>query len=592
MRLSALAGLAWGCCLALLATAQVARAADAPASLEYDITLKVPEDQRKLLVENLDLYRWQGNDRMSEAQLRRLVRMTPQQIRGFLATEGYFSPRIEAEIEHQDKDGRWEVSLAVDPGKPARVTAFDLQVTGAFADGSPQSQVMLEKMRSEWSLRPAAVFRQDDWEAAKRNALKALLLDQYPAATIASSRATVDPEADTVELQLIIDSGPAFTFGSLAIQGLNRYPASLVQRINPIVAGEPYAQAKLLELQSRLQDSPYFASATVGVASDPAQPMRVPIQVEVAENPSRKLGFGIGVSTDTGARGQMDYRDLNLFDRAWRLGGAIKLEQKRQSFGGDLQWPMAADGSRDSINALVERTDIEGEITEKLSLGAKRSFVKGKTESTYGLRYLTERQMLAGAPSDNRAALSPFYAWTLRNVDHLLYPTRGYLFSFQTDVAARALLSDQDFLRGHGRGVYFHPLGERGQLILRGELGAVAARSRDGIPSDYLFRTGGDQTVRGYAYQGLGITAGSAVVGGRYLAVASAEYVHWLTGQWGTAAFVDAGNAADSLRDLTPVYGVGVGVRWKSPVGPLNLDLAYGENTRELRLHFSVGFGF
>ena len=200
--------------------------------------------------------------------------------------------------------------------------------------------------------------------------------------------------------------------------------------------------------------------------------------------------------------------------------------------------------------------------------------------------------MLAGAQGDNRATLSPFYAWTLRNVDHLLYPTRGYLLSFQTDVAARALLSDQDFLRGHGRGVYFYPLGERGQLILRGELGVVAAKSRDGIPSDYLFRTGGDQTVRGYTYQGLGITEGSAVVGGRYLAVASAEYVHWLTGQWGAAAFVDAGNAADSLRELTPTYGVGVGVRWKSPVGPLNLDIAYGEKTRELRLHFSVGFGF
>lgn len=210
MRFSALAGLAWGCCLALLATAQVARAADAPASLEYDITLQVPAAQRKLLVENLDLYRWQGSDRMSEAQLRRLVRMAPQQIRDFLATEGYFSPRIEADIEPGIlKDGRWGVALAVVPGKPARVTAYDLQVTGAFADGSPHSQVQLEKMRSEWSLRPAAVFRQDDWESAKRNALKVLLLEQYPAATIASSRATVDPESDSVELQVIIDSGPA-----------------------------------------------------------------------------------------------------------------------------------------------------------------------------------------------------------------------------------------------------------------------------------------------------------------------------------------------------------------------------------------------
>lgn len=590
MKLSVLHQLARACWGALLLAAQGAIAAEIPKTFDYQIELQAPLALRKLLEDHLDLYRWRGNERMDEIQLQRLVRLAPEQIRTFLATEGYYSPRIEAKLEQ--RDGAWLVKLAVEPGEPVRVSKFDLQVVGPFDDGSAENRARLDKIRADWSLPAGRVFRHDDWESAKRNALRSLLLEGYPRASIPDSRATVDPEAHSAELQLTIDSGPAFTFGALEIHGLRRYPASIVERLNPIRPGEPYSQAKLLVLQSRLQDSPYFASAAVSVDTDQADPNAVPVRVEITENPSQKLGFGIGASTDTGARGQIDYRDLDFLDRAWRLGGTLKLEQKRQSLSGDLQFPLSEKGYRDSIGVLLERTDIEGEVTRKLAVATRRTFVRGRAEIGYGLRYLTAKQEIAGARSTRNAILSPSYSWTLRNTDHALYPTRGYLLNLQADAGARALLSDQNFLRGYGRAAYFYPLGKRDQLILRGEFGAVAAPSREGIPSDFLFRTGGDQSVRGYAYQSIGIEEGSAVVGGRYVAVASAEYVHWLTPQWGAAAFVDAGHAADSLKELKPVYGYGAGARWKSPVGPLNFDLAYGQDTKEVRIHFSVGFNF
>lgn len=581
-----LAGLVCAGCL-ILAGFSLAAEAASPA---YAVSLQVPEAQRALLEDNLDLYRWRDNERMDEAQLHRLLRLAPDQIREFLATEGFYSPRIEAALEQAD--GKWVVKLAVEPGTPVRVAGFELAVGGPFDDGSAENRARLEKMREEWSLRTGAVFRHADWEGAKRAALKSLLLERYPAAAIAESQATVDPEKMSVILKVVLDSGPPFSFGPLQIQGLERYPARIIERLNPIQPGEPYSQAKLLDLQSRLQDSPYFAGAIVNLEADPTQPERVPVQVTVTEHRSKKLGFGIGISTDTGPRGQVDYRDLNFLDRAWRLSGALKLETKRQSLGGELQFPLSGRDYRNSLNALMERTDIEGEVTRKLVLGARSSRIREKDETAYGIRYFLEQQDIAGAIGDRRSALVPSWSWTRRNVDNLLYPTRGYLINLQADAAAKALLSDQDFLRGYGRVVYFHPFGERDQLILRGELGMVAADSRDGIPSDFLFRTGGDQTVRGYDYQSLGVPEGDAIVGGRYLAVASVEYVRWLTPLWGAAVFIDAGNAADSPDDLEPVVGYGLGARWKSPVGPLNLDIAYGQETKEARLHFSVGFNF
>jgi translocation and assembly module TamA len=574
-----------GCCV--LPFAMLAFGAE---PLDYAIELQVPQSQRALLEDNLDLYHWKGSERMDETQLRRLLSRAPDQIREFLATEGFYSPKIATDLEQ--RNGKWVVKLEVDPGEPVRVTDIELRVTGAFEDGSDESRARLQKMREDWSLRRGDIFRHADWEAAKRGALKALLLDRYPAASITESRATVDPDKWTVTLEITLDSGPAFTLGALEIEGLERYPASIVERLNPIKPGEPYSQAKLLELQSRLQDSSYFSSASVTVETDPAKPERVPVRVVVTEAKSKKLGFGIGMSTDKGPRGQIVYRDYNFLDRAWRLSGTLKVEGKEQSLGGELQFPLTEEGYRESLTALLERTDIEGEVTRKFVLGAKRSRLRGKNETIYGIRYFLEQQDIQGAPGDSLSALVPSWSWIRRDVDNLLFPTRGYLINFQADGAAKALLSDQDFVRGYARGVYFYPFSPRDQLIARGEFGLVWAESRDGIPSDFLFRAGGDQSVRGYAYEILGVKEGDAIVGGRWLTTASLEYVHWLYPKWGAAAFFDTGDAADNFNDLKLVQGYGLGARWKSPVGPINLDVAYGRETEEVRLHFSVGFSF
>lgn len=557
-------------------------------AFRYSVELDVPEAHRALLQNHLEIYTARENPRMDADQLRALVRRTPDQIREFLATEGFYSPAIDSSLT--ERQGAWIAGFTIAPGDPVRVAGVDLQLRGAIA--AEERAARLAIMRERWPLREGMVFRQTQWEQAKRSVLQLLLAEQYPAAKIASSQATVDPRNLQVSLRIVLDSGPAFTFGAMEVSGLERYPRSIVDRLNDIEPGSPYSQARLLQFQTRLQDSRYFTAALVIADIDPARPERVPVKVRVVEAQSRKLGFGAGISTNTGARGQIEYQDLNFLDRAWRLSGLLKLETKKQLLSGDIQFPRAASGYVDSLTALTERTDIERQVTRKYGLGAKRAHVVGNTETAFGLQYQTERLEIAGAQSDSRQALVGSYAWTRRNVNNLLYPTDGFLLSTQVGVAAKALLSDQDFVRSYIKANYYRSVGKNGGLILRGELGATLARSSQGIPSDFLFRAGGDQSVRGFAYQSLGVKSGDAIVGGRYLGVASAEYVHWLTPDWGAAVFYDAGTAADNLRDFEPVHGYGAGARWRSPVGLLNLDLAYGREVRKARVHFSVGISF
>ena len=155
------------------------------------------------------------------------------------------------------------------------------------------------------------------------------------------------------------------------------------------------------------------------------------------------------------------------------------------------------------------------------------------------------------------------------------------------------VLTDERFVRVAGKAVYYRPLGEKGELIVRGEMGALGSKEKRGVPAVYLFRAGGDQSVRGYGYQELGVKEGDATVGGRYMLTGSAEYQYWFKPKWAIAAFYDAGNSADTVKAaMTPKSGYGLGGRYKSPVGPINVDVAYGHAVHKFRLHFSLGFTF
>jgi translocation and assembly module TamA len=556
----------------------------------YAVEITVPKDYRQLLEDHLDIIKWRDNPHLDSEQFRQIAGKTPDSIRELLATEGYFSPQVTSSLE--EKQGQWQARFTVDPGLPVRVSGFDLKVTGAFADGSPENDARLQKIRAQLPLQPGMVFRQEDWENAKRTALTALLIQRYPTAAIASSLATVNPDTRQAELSVVLDSGPAFTFGGLQINGLKRYPRSIVERLNKIVPGSPYSQSSLLDFQAQLQNTPYFSTVLVSIKTDPAAPTEAPVQVDLVEKPSRKIGLGLGASTNTGARGQIEYQNMDFLGRAWHLTSLLKLETKSKLLNGLIQVPRTPYGYLDSANIFTGRDDIEGVITTKYGVGAKRSRVTGKIETALETQYQTEKLNTAGIESIQQRALTLNYTWTRRSVDNALYPTRGLMFSAQIGGAAKALLSSTDFVRSYAKLVYFYPLAKRSNLILRGELGAVTARSREGVPSDFMFRAGGDQSVRGYAYQSLGVNVNGAVLGGRYLGVGSADYVQWLSPRWGAAVFYDTGDAADDPQSFKLVHGYGTGLRWKSPVGPLNLDLAYGREARQVRLHFSVGFAF
>jgi translocation and assembly module TamA len=189
------------------------------------------------------------------------------------------------------------------------------------------------------------------------------------------------------------------------------------------------------------------------------------------------------------------------------------------------------------------------------------------------------------------------YSWTRRRFDSPIFPSAGYQLAAQVSGASEDVLSKRSFVRGYVSGLRIFTIPEGtalagGRVVLRAEAGAVLADAREGIPSQNLFRTGGVRSVRGYGSQSLGHRIGEAVVGGRYMVVGSAEYQYPLWENLYLATFYDRGNAMDDFDRFRTVAGYGAGLRWRTPVGPLNLDVAYGEAERQVRFHLSLGVFF
>jgi len=133
---------------------------------------------------------------------------------------------------------------------------------------------------------------------------------------------------------------------------------------------------------------------------------------------------------------------------------------------------------------------------------------------------------------------------------------------------------------------------------MRASAGAIIAKDDISLPSTQLFLAGGDTSVRGYGLNDIGVTqANGSVEGGRYLVTGSVEWqrpirINGVVSDWESTVFLDAGAVANQPSDLTAQVGVGVGARWKSPVGPLQIDLAYGVEAKRFRLHMNLGFTF
>jgi len=578
---------------AILGLAAPAPVAAADVKLAYRVVIDAPSALKQPLEQGLDLVRWQDYEDMTDDLLDRLIQEAIEQVKGVAAAQGFFSASADIAVQRPAAGSAEPLTLrvVVDPGPVTRVTSVTVEVVGPAATDSPAGTDAITLARTGWRLRVGEVFRQEAWMEAKTVAAATLTASPYAAARITHSEARIDPDEQSAELTVVIESGPRFTFGRIEVAGLKRHSESVVRNFSDIAVGEPYSQQRLEQTIRRLNTSGYFASVHAWIDPDPEQADEATLQVRVIEARPKSLSGGIGYSTDTRIRASLRYNDVDFDDEGLQFLTEARVDPKIQEASVRFTRPPTAAGYLDAIEAKIERTNIEGLVTKTAYAGVARRTLDERNMRVYRAYYYYDTEEPDTSPSIHSRALYLEYEHTWRRVDDLIAPTRGFVLATRWGGGPPGV-STEPFGRIVAQYAYWLPLGPSTFLKLRAEGGAVIAASREGVPSPLLFRTGGDTTVRGYKFESLGVKIPNATIGGRYLAIASAEVDHYLTPQWGLAAFVDAGNAGDNLSQLRPVVGYGVGLRVRSPIGPLRVDLAYGQETRDVRLHMSVGLSF
>ena len=590
-----------------------------PAPARLRLVVQAPPELRSLLEKNLDLARLQGlptDDAIDDSEWVRLIGAAPAQARDLLQTEGYFEAQVAVQRRIETLDGRplQQVLLTVQPGPRTRIASLQVDFQGALksrladanADSDADALALSGPLTGAAVLRPGQPFRNPAWAELKQQWLARLRAAGYAVARLAQSQADVDVQQQQAALSLLIDSGPLFRAGPLKIEGLQHHDAQTVQNLAGFGIGDALTEVRLLDFQDRLQKAGLFESVNVSFDPTTALADASPVRVRLTELPLQQATLGLGISANSGPRATAEHTHRRPFGLAAVAHNKLEWGRDNQAWAGDFQSHPGEGFYRKLLGIQIDRlrsaTDVV--LSQRVRLGRTQDTTR--IERLYFVEWLrsaqSDRSLAANTGTSTAtnaaSAISANYHWVFRQLDSVLLPTRGLTLSLQGGAGqARSQGGNAGpFGRVYGRLTGYLPLGQAWYGQARVEAGQILKASNLTVPDALGFRAGGDESVRGYAFRALApVGTDGGTVSGRSLLTASIEVARPVSASlpnvWG-ALFIDAGRAVDDWRDYKPALGYGVGVRWRSPIGPLKVDLAWADELRRLRLHFSVGIAF
>ena len=572
---------------------------EAPPVLRLEV--HAPGPLASLLQQFLDLgrvNRLAAGEPLQEGELDRLVAAAPQQARDLLDTEGYFNADIA--VERVAGTSPPTVRVTVDAGPRTLVGDVQIGARGPLAlppaGDAVHARQALRALRDDWPLKTGEPFRDADWSRAKTAAIAALRGQGYVQADWESTLARVDAALQRADLTLSASSGPLFRVGGLRVRGLQRQDESTVRHIADLDVGVPATETLLLDIQERLQTSDLFDRATVTLQPDADRPEASVVDVQLGERKLQEATVGVGVGANVGARLTLDHVHRRPFGRPWIARSKLDLSRLQQRVESELSTQTLPGLYRHLVGGALERVESDTDTVTSARLRVGRAQDTRRIDRQAFVEYLhsTTDSALGRERAD---ALAAQFQGIWRKLDDQLLPTRGRVWQgqFGAGWARSEPGTNGPFGRLWARLDLYRPLGAGWYGQGRVELGQVFARSELRVPESLRFRAGGDESVRGYAYRSLTSQVNGVDVGGNVVFTSSVEASRPLLARfpalWG-AVFVDAGRAAMRWGDLDPAWGVGAGLRYRSPVGPVKLDLAWGQEVRRLRLHLSVGVAF
>jgi translocation and assembly module TamA len=569
-------------------------AADSIRSIEIR---GLPQELEANVRRRLSLAKLLGRE-LGEQRLDYLLLESEREVREALEPFGYFSPGIQLT---PPAGGDGALLVVVTPGEPVRVRTASVAVAGAGAD-DPVLQTAVE------GFKPAAgsVFDQVQYEGSKARILRGLADRGYFDADYASHRVEVTRAEHAADIALAWNSGRRYGLGAVEfVQSPKQIlDDSVLSKVATWETGTPFEQARLDALRESLGRLDYFSGIDVAPEPENARDGVVPVTITLtpAKRSIYTAGLSYGSLNGAGVRLGVERRYLNK--RGHKALAEIDWAQKRKAATAQYRVPAFAwvEGWYTlGLSFVDEQTDYIDNRRADLML-ARSGEINDKWRLVAAVHALRERWAYTAeddgdelTPPDYHFAtvLYPELSGEYVNVDQRLAPRRGWGGNALLRAGASGEGSGSTFLQAHAQLRWFKGLAGDSRLLARGELGHTFSGDLTLLPPTLRFHAGGDRSIRGYGWREVGPRVGlpgkEFPVGARNVVTASIEYERYFNGPWGAAVFVDTGSAFDSRPDLHT--GVGVGLRWRSPVGPLRIDLAHGLDDPDSPFQITLNFG-
>ena len=534
---------------------------------------------------------------VSDAQMRRLYAQAPAQAKAALEPYGYYDAEVTPQLRQVGKN--WQVTLDVHAGEPVKVTSVDVQLnaTALALPSIRRARHALTRMRGK-QLDDAAY---DD----ARDALSAALAASgFLDAKLVTHWVEVDTARHSAAIRLAWKVGRRYRYGAVDFEG-SQFNRGFLDRYVPFRPGDYFDQDQLLQLQQALNGADYFSVVNVLPQIDDKADGKVDITVQLA--PAKRSiytgGPFIGTDTGFGVRGGLERRWVNRNGHKWKnelvLAQRLKMlstlysiplpgdDQRSLDFGANYRDANTDTSQSRTLELVANETQLWHGWTRAVGLHAlSGTFTVGKRgnepDDTPGIEHGRSTLLFAEASLSRKRA------------DNFDFVHDGWSLAFAARSTAGNLLSSASFSQLTADAKWIHAFGarKRNRLILRASAGKTWTDDFSALPPQLRFFAGGDRSVRGYSFQSIGPENNyGRVLGGSNLLVASAEVEHYFSRDWGIATFLDAGNAFDAV-DFQPKLGTGIGLRWRSPVGMIRLDLGtplHDSQRHGVMLHLVIG---
>lgn len=544
---------------------------------------------RENIEKRLDIWQFHEKDIPSVSRMRFMHRKAPQQIDAALRPYGYYRAKI-TESRLSDLGTKWQAVYRIKVGDRVPVNKASVKVTGPGAE-DPEFAGIVDFANQ--NIATGQPLDQGIYEVLKQQIQSAAAQMGYFDAEFLAQEIVVDLKAYQANVTLHFSTGDRYRIGEINItQNKDLLSEDLLNRYVQLQPQQEFNAREIQRVQSDLSNTSYFKNVTVRASADDAVDRVIPVNIELTHINPLQYVYGLGYGTDTGARVR-----FGVLGRRFNREGhhyAVQARVSEIGAGVGASYTIPAEDPRTDTYGLefvYEEEDTELKNYRNIGVGGNYRFRDGLWFKTYGLNFQYEENLDAIKTSN---LLIPSVEWVRTNpfeVEKRLNVYRGNFMKYELRGASDGILSDTTFLQAKASGKRIIGYENGTRLIGRASFGATRVSDYAKFPLSLRFYTGGDRTVRGYRYDEVApVNADNEVQGGKYLAEASLEYEVPLTGPFSWAAFTDYGDAFDDRPDFR--HGFGLGLRWRSPIGPIRVDVGRGldnPGNGKWRLHLGLG---